>query len=210
MDNLQKKRPYSGIISPLNQQRIKGLLMQYPLTDEQIKEQEILKQQLSQFKNPKPLTDDLTSQLVRESALTSGLYRPSDVFRNANSIAITLKGAPIILLGWEGENNSTVLAERLLNNSEFINLVKHEYGHTEDIGSAVVSNNAVCPGTEYLCLAESKQGVIDDGEDGCAVVSILPHNNHAFAFGLCINSSIMLCFCPDAKPLSKQVILGDD
>lgn len=184
--------------------------MHYSLTDEQIKEQEMLKEQLSQFKNPKLLTGDLTSQLIKESALTSGLYHPSDVFRNANSVAITLKNTPIILLGWEGEGNSAALADRLLNNAEFINLVKHEYGDTEGIGSAIVSNNMVCPGPDYLCLAESKQGVIDDGEDGCAVVSILPHNNHAFAFGLCINSSIMLCFCPDAKPLSKQVILGDN
>ena len=180
------------------------------LTPEQEQERQISKKQLSQFKKPKLMTDDITARLLQESILTNGKYFPSEIFKKSNSVAITLDGKPIILLGWENDSEAQALADRLLSNAEFINLVGYEYGANKNLSKTVVANSEACPGDEYFCIAESKQGTPDGGEATGMVVSVLPQNNTSFSFGICINSSIMLCFYPTAKPLSIQVILSAD
>lgn len=173
-------------------------------------EAKVLRDSINKFKVPRVLNNSKTNELLKESIMTNGKYFPSDKFKEDSSVAIALGDKAILLMGWANDAEAHNQTDRLLANPEFANLVKYEYGNSDNLYKVVVANIAACPGDEYVCLAESKQGVLDNGESTGMVVAVLPDNNPSFGFGLCINSSLMLDIFPNAKPLSTQVILDAD
>lgn len=155
------------------------------------------------------MTNKEALQLLKESILTTGTYVPSENFKNSNSIALELNGKPIILLGWEEDQESDNVANRLIENKHFLSLLKYEYGFIESLEKKIVSNRESCPKASYHCITTSKQGMIEDGKGIGDLVAIILNEKDSLGFGMCINNSIMKCFFPYATTLSLQVELKD-
>lgn len=151
---------------------------------------------------------EIALQLLVESIITVGTYKPSKEFLSSDSIGITLNGEPILLLGYADDAESIDITDRLLDNKDFRELVEYVFGSSENLSKAAMSNSQTCPNPEYSCITKSVQGMEEDGSGTGDLVAVLPIERAAFACCLCINSKIMQCFYPSAKPLSKQVVLN--
>ena len=144
-------------------------------------------------------------QLLKESIITSGTYRPSESFKGDSSVGIALNGKPILLLGWHDDKDSQSVTERLLINEQFAELVRYIYGDSAGLSKVIVKSSAACPLDLYLAVVKSAQGQTEDGTGKDELQGIVVDDRQDFAVGLCINDSIMKCFYPDAKPLSVQI-----
>lgn len=144
-------------------------------------------------------------QLLKESVITSGTYRPSESFKRFTSVGIALKGKPILLLGWNDDEASQNVTDRLLVNEQFAELVQYIYGDSAGLSKAVVKNSDACPLDLYLAIVKSEQGKEEDGTSEDELQGIVIDDRQDFAVGLCINDSIMKCFYPAANSLSVQI-----
>lgn len=148
------------------------------------------------------------NQLWLNTFIAKGEFTPSKDFLSDRSVGIALNGKPIILLGWADDEESNHIADRLVSNSQFHQLLAYVFGSCESVEKITVHNAAVCQAITYPCITESEQGVVEDGEGtGTLVALILKHDRLDFGFGICVNNSIMQSFYPQAKPLSVQIEL---
>lgn len=151
------------------------------------------------------MNSDQALQLLKESIITPGAYRLSESFKGDSSVGIALNGKPFLLVGWHDDDESQRVTERLLINEQFAELVRYIYGDSAGLSKVIVKNSVACPSDSYLAIAKSVQGQTEDGADEDELQAILIDDRQDFAAGLCINNSIMMCFCPDAEPLSTQI-----
>ena len=71
------------------------------------------------------MNNEQALQLLKESILSTGTYNPSESFNNSKSVALELNDKPIILLGWEDDQESNEIATRLISNHQFLQLITH-------------------------------------------------------------------------------------
>ncbi|NWK51868.1 hypothetical protein HYG89_04720 [Acinetobacter sp. SwsAc5] len=152
---------------------------------------------------------EIAFDLLTESPICAGRYRPSEEFKKGHSLGITINGEPILMLGYAEDQENHDIADRLLACEGFKKLVKTVFGTHEGLEKGVIINQLACPDPEYLCLTESEQGVVETGIGTGLLVAVLPQDRQDFAFGLCAMNDVMLCLYPNAKPLSKQIILSE-
>ena len=154
------------------------------------------------------MNNEQALQLLKESILMTGTYNPSERFNNSKSVALELNDKPIIILGWEDDQESNDIATRLISSHHFLQLITHEYGLIESLKKTIVTNREVCPDSSYNCIIKSEQGLIEDGQGAGELVAVILDDNNALGFGICVNNDIMKCFYPNAKSLSSQVELN--
>lgn len=155
------------------------------------------------------LSENLALQLLKESIITPGFYNPSQEFLANDSIGIAFDGQPLLMVGYPDYEENHQIIDRLLGNKHFFDLVDYVFGSGASLKLSKMQfkNAEVCPGAEYASLTTSEQGQAEDGSGIGDLVAVLMTERKDFAAGLCMNSSIMLCFYPNAKPLSIQISL---
>lgn len=160
-----------------------------------------------------------TLGILAESAITFGLYQPSDEFIEGNSIAILLEDKPIVMLGYEGCQQSQAVAERLLESMDFLKLVSYKFGNPLplELKIGVVSNAQTLKDygvySEYQAIVDSEQGVSEDGTGaGSLEAVLLPPNakDVSFGYAMCVSNEMMKAFVPDAKDLSRSIAIKDE
>lgn len=154
-----------------------------------------------------PLSESIVQQLLKESPITPGKYKPSSDFKASSSVGIALDGKPIMLLGWSDDSDSHDVAARLLDNEDFATLVRYEYGSSDNISKVIINNADIDNVREYNCITESKQGVVENGVGQGMLVAVTFKESPVLSVGCCINNSVMQCFYPESTPLSIQISL---
>lgn len=146
-------------------------------------------------------------QLIEESILGVGEYYPSQKFIAGASIAIMVNQRPVLLLGYSSDENAYRIADRLLACPEFIQLINFIYANEDNHISKGIVLNRTLTQDHFKCLMTSKQGHLNHAHECCEVEAIAVEHGEMLTFSICVNSAIMLCFYPEAKPLSIQVEL---
>lgn len=149
------------------------------------------------------------AQLLKESILMPGSYSPSTRFMRSRSVALEVNEKPILLLGWEEDQESHEIADRLISNPYFKALIEYEYGTIDSVKKTIVENGELCLKASYNCITKSEQGFVEEGHQNGELVAIVLEDNKALGFGMSISNGIMQCFYPDALALSVQVEFND-
>lgn len=167
-------------------------------------------QSLSQDKNllvRSTPTQAVAAQALKESIISPGIYTPRLSFLSAKSIGIVVDGKPIVLLGFEGDEDSNDVADRLLASPQFHALVKYEFGEYQELTKEIISNDAYCATKEYNAVVKSEQGKIEAGHEEGRLEAVLPVGSQAFGFGMCVSNELAKCFFPDAVDISCDIVL---
>lgn len=168
-------------------------------------------QSLSQDKNllvRSTPTQAVAAQALKESIITPGVYTPRLSFLTAKSIGIVMDGKPIVLLGFEGDEHSNDVADRLLASQQFHVLVKYEFGEYQELTKEIVSNDSYCATKGYKAIVKSEQGKIEHGHEEGRLEAVLPLGTEAFGFGMCVSNELAKCFFPDAVDISCGIVLA--
>ena len=147
-----------------------------------------------------------SQELLKESIIKTGIYHTDNEFLSNKSVSITMDDEPIILLGSSKDIESHKIAERLLSNQQFKDLLNQEYNFLGQLKKKVVHNKTVCAYKSiFNCISKSEQGYSPTPSNtNDELVAVLLDKN-ALGLGICINDSIMKCFYPDATPLTYQI-----
>lgn len=148
------------------------------------------------------INNSFIGQLFVESILAPGNYVPSEKLLNKNGVYIQKDNIKILLIVLE---NAEEIAQRLIKEKDFIELIQKDYGEFKELKISV-SPNSDLPKRSYCCLTESNQGTIDIVNDKANLVAVSLIDNPSLIAICCINNRIMKCFYPDAINLSSQIV----
>ena len=150
--------------------------------------------------------------LMTQSILTPAEFNPTTHFLNLKSVGIFVNGCPLMLLGPSDDADSHDLADRLLNNSDFHEMIDTKFGCSA-ITKGIYENSELQE-LKYISLTSSVQGEIKKiGNKKTCLGPLLAifvgdyESSRQISIHCCIQNNIMRCFSPDAtnlNPISKN------
>lgn len=146
-------------------------------------------------------------RLLTDSIITPGTYTPTVRFLSSKSVGITMDGKPIIIVGYEGDQESNEVVDRLLASAEFAGLVEDRFGSYKKLSKSIISNNGYCANQACQAITKGQQGGCLDSKGVGQLVALLPEGSESFACALCVSNNLMLCFYPNAIPLKNDISL---
>lgn len=149
-------------------------------------------------------------QLQRESVLCTGGYAPDDAFMQEKSVVITLASKVILMVGLSSETESFAIAERLLNDRCFLDMVEYCCGSRQALRHTVMHNSAICSKDVFYPAVLLKPQDEEAELDATHLVAVVPIQKPILAMALCVSNSLMLDFCPNAPPLSLDIRLNKE
>lgn len=151
--------------------------------------------------------NELSLELLKQSAITPATYSPSNNYLNARSVAVTMNEKPILFIGYEDSQDCIDQAQALASNENFQKIFNYVIGDKFRYGIGFFSNaDFFQHGKIYSAVVSSEQGVRDDTGMGAveAVLCFESNNDNALAlaFALCVFNDLMQIIVPTAKPIT--------
>lgn len=186
-----------------------------PITDEELS-------RFSYFETPQSVeqpiessddlndNEDLSLQLLKESSITVGSYAPTENMSQSRLVAIIQDNKPIIAFGYHDDEESIEIADKLLNDKDFVRIIEYIYGSKDNLHRGVVLGKEVFNDLnydKYSSIVSSKQGEYEDGTGKGALEAIIFGKEHTLAFAMCVTNSVMMIMKPKSRPLSMKLSL---